>query len=81
MGPGARRRVSKVTDPTPTPNSVVLYSVFPPFQTQRYMMGLLILFLTFLTLMVVMNYLSRSGDYEDPMLEPMNNPNIHVGVA
>eukprot|EP00088_Acartia_fossae_P070998 TRINITY_DN9644_c0_g1_i2.p1 TRINITY_DN9644_c0_g1~~TRINITY_DN9644_c0_g1_i2.p1 ORF type:complete len:320 (-),score=47.15 TRINITY_DN9644_c0_g1_i2:213-1172(-) len=31
-----------------------------------------------LTLFAILSYLSRGGDYDDPMLDPMNNPNIRV---
>ena len=48
---------------------------------QRYAMIIGILALAFVTFVVLMSYLSRGGDYTDPMLEPMNNPNIHVGNA
>ncbi len=40
----------------------------------------LILLLVFLTLLTLMSYLSGGRSYDDPMLEPMNNPNIHVGI-
>ena len=46
----------------------------------RYMMIGLILLFCFLTFLMLMSYMSGSRGYEDPMLEPMNNPNIHVGV-
>jgi hypothetical protein len=31
-----------------------------------------------LTLFALLSYLSRGGDYDDPMLDPLNNPNIRV---
>jgi hypothetical protein len=44
------------------------------------MMGFLV-FLGFVTLIVVLHYFGRSNDEynEDPMLDPLNNPNIRVG--
>eukprot|EP00095_Tigriopus_kingsejongensis_P000476 maker-scaffold1054_size66621-snap-gene-0.13 protein:Tk00476 transcript:maker-scaffold1054_size66621-snap-gene-0.13-mRNA-1 annotation:"zinc finger 1" len=47
---------------------------------QRYSMIALLLFFVFVTFLALMSYLSRRAGYDDPMLEPMNNPNIHVGV-
>ncbi len=51
---------------------------------QRYMMFAFIGLLAFLTLIVVFHYLGRSGDSDDfhgdPMLDPMNNPNIRIGI-
>ena len=38
--------------------------------------------LAFITLLVVFSYYGRSNDddyHNDPMLDPMNNPNIRVG--
>jgi len=35
-------------------------------------------FIAVLTLFALLSYLSRGGDYDDPMLDPMNNPNIRV---
>ena len=49
-------------------------------RAQRMLMTALIGFVAFVTVVVVMSYLGRGGDYSDPMLEPLNNPNIHVGV-
>ncbi len=44
------------------------------------MIGLIFLF-GFLTFLMLMSYLAGgSRGYDDPMLEPMNNPNIHVGI-
>ena len=48
-------------------------------KAQRYAMIALILFLVFVTFIALLSYLSRGGSYSDPMLEPLNNPNIHVG--
>ena len=42
------------------------------------MLGLLIT-VAFLTLVMVFNYLGRSGR-DDPMLDPMNNPNIRIAA-
>lgn len=43
----------------------------------------LIALLAFVSLMVIFHYLGRSGDEDDyhgdPMLDPMNNPNIRIG--
>lgn len=50
-----------------------------PSKIQRFTMIALLLFLVFVTFLVIMSYWSRGADYSDPMLEPMNNPNIHVG--
>ena len=47
---------------------------------QRYLMVALLIFLGFVTFVALLSYLSRSSDYSDPMLEPMNNPNIRIGV-
>ena len=44
----------------------------------HWVMLAVILALAFLTLIFVFNYLGRGGA-EDPMLDPMNNPNIRVG--
>ena len=49
-------------------------------RAQRLLMTAVLAVLAFLTFIVVMSYLGRRGDYSDPMLEPMNNPNIHVGI-
>ncbi len=37
--------------------------------------------LAFITLLVVFSYFGRSNDdyHNDPMLDPMSNPNIRVG--
>ena len=50
-------------------------------QTQKYFLGFMI-FLAIVTLLVIFHHYGRSGDDDyvgDPMLDPMNNPNIHVG--
>lgn len=49
-------------------------------QTQKYFLGFMI-FLAIVTLLVIFHHYGRSGDdyVGDPMLDPMNNPNIHVG--
>lgn len=47
---------------------------------QRYLMIGILVFLAFVTFVALMSYLSRSSDYADPMLEPLNNPNIRIGV-
>lgn len=47
---------------------------------QRYLMIMVLLFFVFVTFLALMSYLSRRAGNEDPMLEPMNNPNIHVGI-
>ena len=53
--------------------------------TQRQLAIALLVFLGFITLMIVLSHLGRNGydgDYiSDPMLDPMNNPNIHVKEA
>jgi hypothetical protein len=41
-------------------------------------MGGLLAFLAFVTLVYLFSLFGRSGD--DPMLDPMNNPNIRVGI-
>jgi len=41
-------------------------------------MLLILAFLGVLTLFALLSYLSRGEDYDDPMLDPMNNPNIRV---
>ncbi len=47
---------------------------------KRYLMMALLLFVGFVTFLALMSYLSKgSGDYSDPMLDPLNNPNIRVG--
>ncbi len=43
-------------------------------------MVVLLLLFAFLTFLMLMSYIAGSRNYEDPMLEPLNNPNIHVGV-
>ena len=50
-------------------------------QAQKYFLGFMI-FLAILSLLVIFHHYGRSGDDDyvgDPMLDPMNNPNIHVG--
>jgi len=50
-------------------------------QTQKYFLGFMI-FLAILSLLVIFHHYGRSGDDDyagDPMLDPMNNPNIRVG--
>ena len=49
-------------------------------RAQRMLMIAFLCFVGFVTFVVIMSYLGRGGDYNDPMLEPLNNPNIHVGV-
>ena len=53
--------------------------------TQRQLAIALLVFLGFITLMIILSHLGRNGydgDYiSDPMLDPMNNPNIHVKEA
>ena len=48
-------------------------------KVQRFLMIGVLVGLGFITLIVILSYLARSEDYTDPMLEPMNNPNIRVG--
>jgi len=54
--------------------------------TQRQLVIALFIFFGFVSLMVILSHLGRrgydDGDYiADPMLDPMNNPNIHVKEA
>lgn len=44
----------------------------------KWPMLVIIGFIAVLTLFALLSYLSRGGDYDDPMLDPMNNPNIRV---
>ena len=58
-------------------------SIMKPAAQRRRSLGhwvmlAVILALAFLTLVFVFNYLGRGGA-DDPMLDPMNNPNIRVG--
>ena len=50
--------------------------------TQRQLVIVLVVFFGFVSLMVILSHLGRNGYDEDfiadPMLDPMNNPNIHV---
>ena len=49
---------------------------------QLLMIAFLIIF-GLVTLLVIFHYFGRSGedDYQgDPMLDPMNNPNIRIGI-
>lgn len=47
---------------------------------QRVLVGLVIGLFAFITLMVVLSHFSgRSEESYDPMLDPMNNPNIKIG--
>lgn len=48
-------------------------------RAQRLAMVAGLAVLAFVTFVVVMSYLGRGGA-DDPMLEPLNNPNIHVGA-
>ena len=48
-------------------------------KTQKIFMGGLVAFIAFVTLVYLFSLFGRSGD--DPMLDPMNNPNIRVGVG
>lgn len=41
-------------------------------------MLLIIAIIAVFTLFALLSYLTSSGDYDDPMLDPMNNPNIRV---
>ena len=43
----------------------------------HWIMLAVVIAIGFLTLVMVFNYLGRNGR-EDPMLDPMNNPNIRV---
>ena len=43
----------------------------------HWIMLAVVIAIAFLTLVMVFNYLGRSGR-DDPMLDPMNNPNIRV---
>ena len=43
----------------------------------HWIMLAVVIAIGFLTLVMVFNYLGRNGS-EDPMLDPMNNPNIRV---
>ena len=43
----------------------------------HWMMLAVVIAIGFLTLIMIFNYLGRSGR-DDPMLDPMNNPNIRV---
>jgi len=51
---------------------------------QRYIMIGVMVLVGFFTLIAIFHYFGRSGDendfHGDPMLDPMNNPNIRVGV-
>lgn len=49
-------------------------------KSQKIFMGVVIAFFVFVTLVALFSFFGRSGDYNDPMLDPMNNPNIRVGV-
>ena len=43
----------------------------------HWVMLAVVITIAFLTLIMIFNYLGRSGR-DDPMLDPMNNPNIRV---
>jgi hypothetical protein len=45
---------------------------------QRYLMMMMLLVVVVLTVIAIFSYLSKMGDYTDPLLEPLNNPNIRV---
>ena len=45
----------------------------------HWLMLALIISVAFLTLVMVFNYLGRNGR-DDPMLDPMNNPNIRIAA-
>ena len=46
----------------------------------HWVMLAVVITIAFLTLIMIFNYLGRSGrDEDDPLLDPMNNPNIRVG--
>jgi len=51
---------------------------------QRYLMISFITFVAFVTIIAIFHYFGRSGNEEDfhgdPMLDPMNNPNIRIGI-
>ena len=51
---------------------------------QKYLMLAFIIFFAFVTIIVLFHYFGRSGDEDDfhgdPMLDPMNNPNIRIGI-
>lgn len=53
--------------------------------TQRQLVIAFVVFVGFVSLMFILSHLGRNGydsDYiSDPMLDPMNNPNIHVKEA
>jgi hypothetical protein len=49
-------------------------------KSQKIFMGGLIAFLGFVTLVYLFSLFGRSEGYNDPMLDPMNNPNIRVGA-
>ena len=44
----------------------------------HWVMLAVVITIAFLTLIIIFNYLGRSGR-DDPLLDPMNNPNIRVG--
>jgi hypothetical protein len=41
-------------------------------------MTIVLVVVGFVSFVVLMSYLARGSDYEDPMLEPLNNPNIRI---
>ena len=44
----------------------------------HWVMLAVVITIAFLTIIMIFNYLGRSGR-DDPLLDPMNNPNIRVG--
>jgi len=48
---------------------------------QRMLMWIVTLVFAVISLMVILSYLSSGSRIDDPMLDPMNNPNIHVDAS